>query len=123
MNEIGNLAAAALACQKAYITKQQALAAVHAIYGTRWIEGFEVVDGWEMPEAPQEGLIACAYLDNIGVQLFWWYVEDEGNPKPWRAPKYSHWPEIPDPLVSPDTGVRAQDCLRAYEALGFRTCR
>jgi len=91
----------------------------------REVNGFEVVDGWTMPEAPAEGLVPyVAFHGGDGLSLFWWH------------PSWGRWASdgvafekvrelgvddyIEDPLVRPDTGGHLyKDCMAAYAELGF----
>lgn len=91
----------------------------------RVVNGFEVVEGWEMPEPPVKGAIPCVqFHGGDGSERFWWHPDWSIFPNAnvsWRELKSFVIPEFEDPLIDPDTGgARWKECQEAYVELGFR---
>lgn len=96
-----------------------ALDILKATYGVREVNGFEVVQGWTMPESPTphpKWVPVAVFHGTDGVSLFWW--DRESSRFPGTGPKDPrHY--IEDPLVNPDAGWNYKACEQAYKELGF----
>lgn len=81
----------------------------------RFVNGFEVEDGWVMPEPPVPGMRPCVvFHGSDGLGFFWW------DPAKSEFPR--RHAELYDccPFVDPDTGGEGyKECARAFEELGF----
>ena len=118
---------AARAAKSAGINKQRASELLEEAYGVRRVNGFEVVEGWEMPVPPRAGMTPCVqFHGGDGLALFWWdsaWGEFPTCFQAWRKMREEGLEDTlqdADPLIEPDTGGHNyKACAGAYAELGF----
>jgi hypothetical protein len=113
------------------LTFDDVVAAAREVYGIRVVNGYEVHQGWEMPEPPIPGAYLCVeFHGGDGNHFYWWHDDWPGGGSAWGMEKKvkelglnPHDFELDDvdPLVAPDTGgADVKGCQEAYAELGIR---
>lgn len=108
--------------------RYEAKAMMNEIFKPRYINGFEVEEGWTMPDPPREGLIPCVdFHGSSGYNLYWWDESWGDYPSFFQAfDKFEkegidNTLEDECPILSPDTGgCMWKACYQAFIELGFK---